>query len=118
MRSRDSERKDHRHLRGVNGGFGADTLASFGRGSRVCVDSAAANGLQFVELDAGWYGPEGDVKSDARSVSKPGIDLPAVIAYSNERGISVILYVNRRALETDLDELLPPTQEWGIAGIK
>ena len=30
----------------------------------------------------------------------------------------MILYVNRRHLESQLDELLPVYKEWGIAGIK
>jgi len=88
------------------------------RGGIACVDFAVANGLQFIEFDAGWYGPERDEKSDARTVSKPGLDLPAVIAYAKRHGIGVILYVNRRALERDLDELLPLYQKWGIAGLK
>ena len=88
------------------------------KGGIACVDFAVANGLQFIEFDAGWYGPERDEKSDARTVSKRGLDLPAVIAYAKQHGIGVILYVNRRALERDLDELLPLYQKWGIAGIK
>jgi alpha-glucosidase len=87
-------------------------------GGIACVDFAVANGLQFIEFDAGWYGPERDENSDARTVSKPGLDLPAVIRYANQRSIGVILYVNRRALERDLDALLPLYQKWGIAGLK
>ena len=86
-------------------------------GGIACVDFAVANGLQFIEYDAGWYGTREDT-SDARTVSHPGLDLPAVIAYAREHGIGVILYVNRRALERDLDDLLPLYHEWGIAGLK
>lgn len=87
-------------------------------GGKACVDFAVANGLQFIEFDAGWYGPEGEEASDARTVSRPGLDLQEVLAYAKERGIGVFLYVNRRHLERQLDQLLPLYREWGVAGIK
>ncbi len=87
-------------------------------GSKACIDFAVERGLQFVELDAGWYGDQGDERSDARTVSRPNLDLPAIIRYGKEHGIGVVLYVNRRHLESQLDELLPLYRSWGIAGIK
>ena len=93
-------------------------------GGKACVDFAVKHNLQYVEFDAGWYGPENDEASDARQVhvdpkrSKGPLDLREVIRYARERGIGIILYVNRRALERQLDELLPLYQKWGVKGIK
>ena len=87
-------------------------------GGLACVDFAVKYGLQFIEFDAGWYGPEASLESDARTVSLRGLDLPRVIECARDHGIGVILYVNRRHLERDLDDLLPLYREWGIAGIK
>ena len=87
-------------------------------GGLACVDFAVRYGLQFIEFDAGWYGPERDERSDARTVSRKGLDLPKVIEYAKEHDVGVILYVNRIHLERDLDDLLPLYKEWGIAGIK
>jgi alpha-glucosidase len=93
-------------------------------GGLACVDFAAKHGLQFVEFDAGWYGPEFDNAADATGVhvdpkrSKGPLDLHAVIRHARERGIGVILYVNRRALERQLDEILPLYRSWGVAGVK
>ena len=39
------------------------------QGGLACVDFAAENGLQYVEFDAGWYGPENDDSSDAATVT-------------------------------------------------
>ena len=44
--------------------------------------------------------------------------LVPVIAHANERGIGVLLYVNRRHLERDLDALHPLYKSRGIAGLK
>jgi alpha-glucosidase len=87
-------------------------------GGKACVDFCVKYGLQFIEYDAGWYGDQGDEKSDARTVSRQNLDLQDVIRYAKERGISVIVYVNRRHLERQLDELLPLYKSWGLAGIK
>ena len=87
-------------------------------GGKACVDFAVKHGLQFIEYDAGWYGDQQDENSDARTVSRRNLDLPAVIAYARQHDIGVILYVNRRHLERQLDELLPLYRQWGIAGIK
>jgi alpha-glucosidase len=93
-------------------------------GGKACVDFAAKRGLQYVEFDAGWYGHEYDDKADASAVnvdpkrSKGPLDLQAVIDYGKKRGIGIILYVNRRALEKQLDQILPLYRKWGVAGVK
>ncbi len=93
-------------------------------GGKACVDFAVRHNLQYVEYDAGWYGPEHDIASDARTIAvdpkrSPGpLDLHEVIRYGEERGIGMIVYVNRRSLERQLDEILPLYQRWGIKGVK
>ncbi len=83
----------------------------------------------YILYDAGWYGNEYDDASDARHVNPDpqriahianhgGLNLAEVIAYGKARGIGVFLYVNRRALERQLDELFPLYEQWGIAGVK
>lgn len=94
------------------------------QGGLACVDFAAENGLQYVEFDAGWYGPENDENSDATTVTvdpkrSPGpLDLHGVIKYAETKGIGIIVYVNRRALEKHIDEILPLYKSWGIKGVK
>jgi alpha-glucosidase len=93
-------------------------------GAKAAVDFTSSHNMQYVEFDAGWYGPENKDESDARSVnldparSKGPLDMQAVISYANSKSIGILLYVNRKALEKQLDELLPIYKKWGIAGIK
>ncbi len=87
-------------------------------GGKACVDFCVKYGLQFIEYDAGWYGPDRDEKTDARTDSRQNLDLKEVIRYGKQRGIGVIVYVDRRHLERQLDELLPHYKSWGLAGIK
>lgn len=94
------------------------------RGGKACVDFAVERNIQYVEFDAGWYGPEYSDESDARTVSvdperSPGpLDLHEVIDYAERKGIGILLYVNRLALERQLEEILPLYRSWGVKGVK
>ncbi|HLN55141.1 MAG TPA: glycoside hydrolase family 97 N-terminal domain-containing protein [Bacteroidales bacterium] len=93
-------------------------------GGKAAVDFTSTHGMQYVEFDAGWYGPENNDASDARSVnvdparSKGPLDLKEVIDYAAAKDIGIILYVNRKALERQIDSLLPIYRDWGVKGIK
>lgn len=85
----------------------------------AAVDFAAERGLQYVHLDAGWYGPEMKMSSDATKVSETkDLDIPALCSYAATKGIGIWLYVNQRALYQQLDTLLPLYKKWGVKGIK
>lgn len=95
-------------------------------GGKAVVDFCVERNMQYVMLDAGWYGPEGSHLSDVTTVTlDPGrnkdahsLDLQALIDYAKSKGIGVILYVNQRALYAQLDEMLETFKEWGVVGIK
>jgi len=93
-------------------------------GAFAAIDFTSSHNMQYVEFDAGWYGPENNDASDARAVnldparSKGPLDLERVISYARSKDIGILLYVNRRALEKQIDELLPLYNKWGVAGIK
>jgi len=93
-------------------------------GAKAAIDFTSSHNMQYVEFDAGWYGPEYNDASDARAVnldparSKGPLNMEEVTSYAKSKNIGILLYVNRRALEKQLDELLPIYQRWGIAGIK
>ena len=95
------------------------------KGAKDLVDFAVKRRIQFIHFDAGWYGYENYVGSDATKVNvdprrnpNSDLDLKEAIRYANEKGVGVLLYVNQRALYRQLDEILPLFKEWGVKGIK
>lgn len=94
------------------------------QGAYAAIDFVAEHNMQYIMFDAGWYGDEMKNSSDATTVtldpkrSKGPLDMEAVTAYGKEKGIGLILYINRRALEKQIDEVLPLLKKWGVAGIK
>ena len=100
-----------------------------GKAFRVCrldmktameaVDFCVDRGMQYIELDAGWYGPEMKMPSSALKVAENrDFDMPKLCQYAKSKGIGVWVYVNQRALYQELDQILPLYEEWGISGIK
>ena len=93
-------------------------------GAYHSIDFAARHRIHYILFDAGWYGREDHDTSDAKRVSldplrsKGELNLQEVIRYGQTKGVGVILYVNRRALERQLDTLLPLYQSWGVKGLK
>ncbi len=87
--------------------------------AKKCVDFAAEHGLQYIHIDAGWYGPEMSMSSDATTVGQgKDLNIPELTAYAATKGIGLWVYVNQRALIQQLDEILPLYKKWGIRGIK
>lgn len=100
-----------------------------GKAFRVCrldkktlyegVDFCVDRGLLYIELDAGWYGPEMKMSSSALKVAdNRDFDMAELCAYAKSKGIGVWVYVNQRALYQELDKILPLYRKWGISGIK
>lgn len=92
-------------------------------GGLACVDFAVKHKLQYVEFDAGWYGPENQATDASRvqvdPARSPGpLDLQQVIDYGASNGVGVILYVNKLALGQQIDSLPALYRSWGVKGLK
>ncbi len=94
-------------------------------GGKKLVDFAVEHNISYIHFDAGWYGYEYSMASDATTVTvdprrnpRGDLDLQEVLRYAKEKGIGVFVYVNQRALHRQLDELLPLYEKWGLKGIK
>lgn len=82
------------------------------------IDFAHKHGLAYVLIDAEWYGPERDVKSDPATYEHE-VDIPKICAHAATKGVGMWLYVNDKALKNfDIDKTLSTYKTWGIKGIK
>jgi len=82
------------------------------------IDFAHEKGLAYVLIDAEWYGPERDAKSDPVTYEHE-VDMPKITSYAKEKGVGIWLYINDKGLKGfDMDRTFAQYQKWGIAGIK
>lgn len=82
------------------------------------IDFAAENDVQYLLIDADWYGPEFDDDSDPTS-SREGVNIEECMAYAKEKEVGVILYLNDvGARKFGLERILKQFSGWGAAGVK
>ncbi len=107
--------KVYRHVGNKDADFATDRV-------KISIDFTAKMKFQYVLLDNGWYGlgydNEFDPASDpTKTVST--LNLPEAIKYAKQKGIGIIVYVNKTALtEFPADSVLTIYSKLGIKGIK
>ena len=82
------------------------------------IDFAAEAGIEYLMIDAEWYGPERDKASDPKTPIAE-VDIEKICAYAKEKGVGMWLYINTKALQAfDVDATLKQYKDWGVVGIK
>lgn len=105
--------------RGFEPSFGYQILST--KTVKYYIDFAAANELQYVTLDGGWYGWfDASKLNEMHDLTKtlPELDLPEVVSYARSKGIGVFLWVVWSDLEKQMTAALDFYQSLGIKGIK
>ena len=82
------------------------------------VDFAAAHGMPHLVLDANWYGPEFEAKSDPVQGDKAR-DVRKLIEYARRKNVGIWLYLNDiGGRQYPLEQTLAQYGKWGAAGVK
>ncbi len=81
------------------------------------IDFASESGFEYMLIDAGWYGDHRDPSSDV-TITIPAIHMEHLVDYASKRHVGILLWVNWKSLDNQLEKALSLYQEWGIKGIK
>jgi alpha-glucosidase len=76
------------------------------------VDFASEFGIPYVILDEGWS------PLDDLTTTVPDMDVAALAAHAQERGVGLILWTLWKPLERRMEEVLDLWRAWGVRGIK
>jgi alpha-glucosidase len=86
------------------------------------IDFAAANKLEYMLIDDGWYAGSGQAPQvlPGTDVTKaiPAINIQDLIAYGHAKGVGIMLWVHWKALDAQMNEALAAYEAWGVKGIK
>lgn len=97
----------------ANNIYGVDFRAGINNDTyKYYIDFAAANGLEYIILDEGWY-PLGDVTKEV-----DGINVYELCQYGASKNVGVILWVVWKSFWDKMDEALDLYQKWGVKGLK
>ncbi|MES2775084.1 MAG: glycoside hydrolase family 97 catalytic domain-containing protein [Bacteroidota bacterium] len=82
------------------------------------VDFSSANNISSFVLDANWYGPEFDKKSDPTSGGKVD-QVRQILAYGKQKNVGIWLYLNDvGGKRFPIEETIRQYSNWGAVGIK
>ena len=80
------------------------------------IDFAAANGLEYVILDEGWYKIANHV-GDLLTVV-PELDMNELAAYARKKNVGLIMWVIWKTFDQQLQPALAEFERWGVKGVK
>jgi alpha-glucosidase len=76
------------------------------------IDFASKSHFAYMLIDAGWS-PEDDI-----TLTVPEIDMPAILAYAKQRDVRILLWMQWKAVNKQMDQAFPLFEKWGVAGVK
>ena len=76
------------------------------------IDFASKNGIEYIILDEGWY------KSGTVLESIPGINVPELSKYAEDKHVGVILWVVWKTFWDKIDDAVALYEKWGVKGVK
>jgi alpha-glucosidase len=87
------------------------------------IDFAAEMAFEYMLVDAGWYSKEpfyGEKMDLTADITKPvpEINLPGLIAYARDKGVSIFVWTNWRLINDQMDKAFPFYERLGIKGVK
>lgn len=95
---------------GFESGMNNETMKYF-------IDFAAEFNLEYMMVDAKWYGDHKDSEADI-TTSIDDINVPELVKYGRERNVDILLWVNWKCLDRQMDEAMALYEQWGVKGIK
>ncbi len=101
-----------RHVEGVGfeGGMNTETMIHY-------LDFAAKHGIEYLLIDAGWYGKHNNRDEDITKAI-PEIDLQRILQEGKQKGVGIILWLFWQCVEDQMERAFPLYEKWGVAGIK
>ena len=97
------------------------------RTMKYFIDFAAEYDLEYMLIDAGWYGSISGDWFDYENLSKPHykltqsipeINIPELVKYANSKGVDIILWLHWFHTVKQMNEAFPLYEKWGVKGVK
>lgn len=97
----------------ANNIYGVDFRAGINNDTyKYYIDFASKNGIEYIILDEGWY------KSGTVLESIPGINVPELCKYAENKHVGVILWVVWKTFWDKIDDAVALYEKWGVKGVK
>jgi alpha-glucosidase len=89
------------------------------------IDFASEMGWTYQLVDWFWYGPpfssmetwEPNPESDITKYTDI-CNIPEIVKYASSKGVKIIIWLQWKHVEKQMDEAFPLYEKWGVAGVK
>jgi alpha-glucosidase len=81
------------------------------------IDFASEYKLEYMLIDAGWYGAHDDTTADITK-AVPEIDIHQIINHAKRKNVNIILWINWKNARDQMDKAFALYQKWGIKAVK
>ena len=93
-------------------GMNAETMKYY-------IDLAAEMGWRYQLVDWWWYGePFGDPQKVDITTPAPGVNIKELIRYADQRNVKLLLWLQWKHVDAQMEQAFPLYEKWGIAGVK
>jgi len=83
------------------------------------IDLAAEMGWRYQLVDWWWYGePFGDPQKVDITTPAPGVNIKELIRYADQRNVKLLLWLQWKHVDAQMEQAFPLYEKWGIAGVK
>ena len=95
------------NLHGVDFKAGVNTATY-----KYFIDFAAANGIDYIVLDEGWYELGNLLKPT------PEMNIEELVAHAKQKNVGIVFWVVWKTLEDQFEPAMAQLERWGAKGIK
>jgi alpha-glucosidase len=81
------------------------------------IDFASEFGLEYMLVDAGWYGNQRAPDPDVTTMI-PEIDIPGLVKYAAGKNVDIMIWLNWRHLLPKMEKAYALYRDWGVKGVK
>jgi alpha-glucosidase len=76
-------------------------------------DFSAKSGFEYMLVDAGWAGRDGNILT-----TSPQVDMPEIIRYANSKKVKIWLWLHWTTADRQMADAFPLYEKWGVVGVK
>ena len=95
-----------------SGSIGKDGKSAYTtENMKYYVDFAAASGLEYMLVDAGWSG------NDITTMNGK-VNIPELVHYARQKQVKVWIWLYAGSVAKQMEQAFPLYEKWGVAGVK
>ena len=103
-----------------SGSYAKDVSFKYGMNTETMlhyIDFAGEHNIEYMLVDAKWYGDHHDPKADITTTIKE-INMPKILDHAKKKNVGIILWIHWECTIDQMDKAFSLYEKWGVKGVK